>query len=41
MKYVLTGNEMAGADRRTWETIGIPAIMIVQLLILGYLWVKV
>ena len=30
MKYVLTGNEMAGADRRTWETIGIPAIVLME-----------
>ena len=30
MKYVLTGNEMADADRRTWEVIGIPAIVLME-----------
>ena len=30
MKYLLTGNEMAGADRRTWEIIGIPAIVLME-----------
>ena len=30
MKYLLTGNEMTGADRRTWEIIGIPAIVLME-----------
>ena len=35
MEYLLTGKEMTECDRYTWETIGIPALVLMERAALG------